>query len=230
MRVFMRSTSSASSGWRVSASASAALRAQAVKLESGVGSTCTRRRPTATLCPCCTSKPRCACRVRVTWSAVPPSTSLEASNGARTVSSSRTRSRSNAPVKVTSSTTPLPRRRELHFLGAHDRHHFVLGRTRGALGAAHGLAAYLDAIGCTPREEQAGGTEKGRHETRRRPRVQLMGRAYLQQPALVHDADAVRHGESLLLVVGHQYGGDTELALHLADGAAQLLTDLRIER
>ena len=36
--------------------------------------------------------------------------------------------------------------------------------------------------------------------------------------------------EGLFLVVRHQHGGDAELALHRADGAAQLLADLRVER
>src|SRR6184192_4065045 len=49
MRVFMRTASSASSGCRLSASASAGLAAQAVKLDNGVGRTCTRRTPMATL-------------------------------------------------------------------------------------------------------------------------------------------------------------------------------------
>ena len=36
--------------------------------------------------------------------------------------------------------------------------------------------------------------------------------------------------EGLLLVVGDEHRGDAELALHLADGAAQLLADLGVER
>ena len=61
-------------------------------------------------------------------------------------------------------------------------------------------------------------------------RVELVRRADLQQPPEVHDPDAVGHREGFLLVVRDQHRRDAELALHLADGAAQLLADLRIER
>ena len=124
----------------------------------------------------------------------------------------------------------LARRRDLHFLGAHDRDHLVLRPARGALGAAHGLAADLDTVGRAAGEEQVRGAEEGRHEARRGPRVQLVRRAHLQEPALTHDADAVRQGKGFLLVVRHEHGRDPELALHLADGAPQLLADLRVER
>ena len=56
------------------------------------------------------------------------------------------------------------------------------------------------------------------------------GRAHLQQAAEVHDADAVGHRERFFLVVGHEHRRDAELALHLADRAAQLLADLGVER
>src|SRR5256885_8570944 len=36
---------------------------------------------------------------------------------------------------------------------------------------------------------------------------------------------SVRHREGFLLVVGHEHGRDPELALHLADGAAQLRSE-----
>src|SRR5258705_8456671 len=58
---------------------------------------------------------------------------------------------------------------------------------------------------------------------RRPPRSTLfpyttLFRSHLQQSPEIHDPDAVRHGEGLLLVVGHEHGRDPELALHLADG------------
>ena len=56
-----------------------------------------------------------------------------------------------------------------------------------------------------------------------------MRRTHLQQPPEIHDPDAVRHREGFLLVVGHEHGRDPELALHLADGAAQFLADLGVQ-
>ena len=57
-----------------------------------------------------------------------------------------------------------------------------------------------------------------------------MRRSHLQQPPEVHDPDAVGHRKGLLLIVRDQHRRDAELALHLADGAAQLLADLGVER
>ena len=67
-------------------------------------------------------------------------------------------------------------------------------------------------------------------EARLRPRVQIVGLAALEQPALVHDADAVGERERFFLVVRDEDRRDAELALDLADRAAQFLADLGVER
>jgi hypothetical protein len=53
---------------------------------------------------------------------------------------------------------------------------------------------------------------------------------HFEQAAQVHYADAVGEREGLFLVVRDQHGGDAELALHAADGPAQLLADLGVQR
>ena len=65
---------------------------------------------------------------------------------------------------------------------------------------------------------------------RLRPQVELVRAAALEQPALVHDADAVGERERLLLVVGDEDRGDAQLALDPAHGAPQLLADAGVER
>ncbi len=96
--------------------------------------------------------------------------------------------------------------------------------------AATDARADADAVGGVARQEQVGGAEEGGDEARGGRAYSSCGRAHLQQPPEIHDADAVGQGEGLFLVMGDQDGGDAELALHLADGAAQLLADLGVER
>ncbi len=60
--------------------------------------------------------------------------------------------------------------------------------------------------------------------------VQVVRIADFEQAAVIHDADGVGEREGFLLVVGHQHGGDAQLALHRADGAAEFFTDLCIQR
>ena len=80
------------------------------------------------------------------------------------------------------------------------------------------------------RQHQVGRTQECGDEARRGPRVQVLRPPDLQQSPEIHDADAVGQRKGFFLVVRHQDGGDPQLALHLADGAAQLLADLGVER
>ena len=47
---------------------------------------------------------------------------------------------------------------------------------------------------------------------------------------MVHDTDGVGQREGLFLVMGDEDGGDSELALHGANGAAKFLADLGVQR
>ena len=85
--------------------------------------------------------------------------------------------------------------------------------------AALGLAA----------EEQVGRAEKRCDEARRGAGIELIGAADLEEPAEIHDADAVSEREGLLLVMRDEHRRDAKFALHLADRAAQLLADLGVE-
>ena len=60
--------------------------------------------------------------------------------------------------------------------------------------------------------------------------VKLLGRALLLDTALVHQHHAVGHGERFFLVVRDHHAGNAQLALQLADFAAQLGAHLGIER
>ena len=133
------------------------------------------------------------------------------------------------PAREVTGAEAIARRRNLHFLRAYHRDHFVLVDAGRTLGRSHRVGAHLDAIGRAARQDQVGRAEEGGHETRRGARVQIVRFTQLEQPPEIHDPDAVRHREGFLLVVGHEHGGDPELALHLADGAAQFLADLRVQ-
>jgi hypothetical protein len=126
----------------------------------------------------------------------------------------------------------LARRGELDFLGTQHRDHFMFASGLHLLGAfrVHGRGTEADAIGTLARQQQVRGTEEGGDETRGGLGVEIVGIADFQQPAVVHHADGVGQREGLFLVVCHQHGGDAELALHGADGTAQFLADLRVER
>ena len=60
--------------------------------------------------------------------------------------------------------------------------------------------------------------------------VDLVGRADLLDPAVVHHHDAVGDLERLVLVVGDEHAGDVHLVVQPAQPAAQLLAHLRVER
>ncbi len=93
-----------------------------------------------------------------------------------------------------------------------------------------GRGAEADAVGTLARQQQVGGTEEGGDETRRGLRIQVVRMPDFEQAAVIHDPDGVGQREGLFLVVRHQHGGDAELALHRADGAAKLFADLRVQR
>ncbi len=65
---------------------------------------------------------------------------------------------------------------------------------------------------------------------RRRPLVQLLGRAELLDPAAVHDRDPVAHRQRLLLVVGHVHERDPDLGLDALELDLELAAKLEVER
>ncbi len=111
---------------------------------------------------------------------------------------------------------------DLDFFGAYDGNDFVVtSSVEGTRSARiHGGFTEADAVPSLPRQYQVCGSEKGRDESGRRPRVQLLRLAHLQQPAQVHDSDSVGERERFFLVVCHQHRRDAKLPLHLADRAA----------
>ncbi|MNO59880.1 hypothetical protein D3C76_504770 [compost metagenome] len=60
--------------------------------------------------------------------------------------------------------------------------------------------------------------------------VDFLRRGVLLDLAVVHHRDAVGHQHGLVLVVGDHQGGDTQLALQLAQLGAQVLANPRIQR
>lgn len=60
--------------------------------------------------------------------------------------------------------------------------------------------------------------------------IDLGRRTYLFDAALVHDDDAVGHGERLFLIVRDHDRGDAELALQLLDLVSQMHAHLGVER
>ena len=72
--------------------------------------------------------------------------------------------------------------------------------------------------------------EEVEDERRGRLIVDLVGRADLLDPPLVHHHDAVGHFERLFLVVGDEDAGDVQLVVQPAQPAAQLLAHLGVER
>src|SRR5262249_15233567 len=59
--------------------------------------------------------------------------------------------------------------------------------------------------------------------------IEFALRPDLLDAAFIHDDEAVRHRERLLLVVRHHDGGEAELLLQLADLDAHLLPQLGVE-
>ncbi len=65
---------------------------------------------------------------------------------------------------------------------------------------------------------------------RRRPLVQLLGRAHLLDLAPVEHDHLVGDLEGLLLVVGHEQAGHVDLVMKTAEPGAQLVANLGVER
>ena len=59
--------------------------------------------------------------------------------------------------------------------------------------------------------------------------VEVLRSGDLLDAPVVHDADAIGHGERLLLIVGHEHGGGAGLQLDAADLVAQLHTHLGVQ-
>jgi len=59
--------------------------------------------------------------------------------------------------------------------------------------------------------------------------IDVLRRADLRNPALVHDYDAVRHRHGLFAVMSHVQRRKAEPALERFDFGAQLGADLRVE-
>src|ERR1700689_481937 len=80
---------------------------------------------------------------------------------------------------------------EFHFLRPDDGDDLVLARAGWGFSGEPLGRAEPQAILRLAREQEVRGAEKGCDEARRRPRVQLIRAAELEQPPQVHDADAV---------------------------------------
>ena len=85
-------------------------------------------------------------------------------------------------------------------------------------------------VGLVDADDQVRRAEEARDELGPRPRVQLVRRPDLEQPAFVEHADPVGDLERLFLVVRDEDRRDSHLALDAVDGAPQIDADLRVER
>ncbi len=72
--------------------------------------------------------------------------------------------------------------------------------------------------------------QKSGDEGGRGAQIDLLGRAELFDPALVHHRDLVRHRERFFLIVGDEQEGDARFALHRFQFGAHLLAQFGIER
>ena len=73
-------------------------------------------------------------------------------------------------------------------------------------------------------------TQELEHELGCRVIVDLVGRADLLDPAMVHYDDAIRDLQRLFLIMGDEYASDVHLVVQSAQPAAQFLAHPRIER
>ena len=78
--------------------------------------------------------------------------------------------------------------------------------------------------------QQVGRADEAGHEARRRVLVDGPRRAELLDPALVHDRDAVGHGQRLALVVRHVDERDADLALDPLELDLHGLAELEVKR
>ena len=72
--------------------------------------------------------------------------------------------------------------------------------------------------------------DKARHKLAGGAGVDLLRRAALDDGSLVHQEDPIRQGQRLLLIVGHEDGGELEALLDRADLLAQAAADAGIQR
>ena len=96
-----------------------------------------------------------------------------------------------------------------------------------------GLERNFEPVGRIGRDhalKQVGLTNERGDELAGRRLVDLLGRANLLQHAIVHDRDAVAHGERLFLIVRHVEERDVKLALEALELELHLLAQLEIER
>src|SRR4029450_2761359 len=78
--------------------------------------------------------------------------------------------------------------------------------------------------------EDVAGSQKRRDEERARLRVEPLRRVDLEEPAAIHDSDALPELEGLLLVVRHEHARHAQVLLDLLQILAQLPADLDVER
>ena len=119
-------------------------------------------------------------------------------------------------------------RRQAHCFRADQRHYLTIGCVlfhQRQLAAADDHLTAADLAG-----QPVGQADELGHERSRRAGVDLGGRRELLQPPLPHDADPVRDGQRLLLVVGNEQGRDAHVELDPADLVPQLRPDLRVQR
>ena len=95
--------------------------------------------------------------------------------------------------------------------------------------AAHQHGHVLAGIGLDRSWQQVRYPDEIGDEDRARRVIDVLGRADLFHPALVHDRDAVRHGEGLFLIVGHVDEGDPHLALNSLQLDLHRLAQLQVE-
>ena len=121
--------------------------------------------------------------------------------------------------------------REHDVLGAHDDRSLVAAaqRTRPAIDLEKRLAE-LHVAETIRAEQQVRGAEERGDEARAGPLIQRARLADFLQPAAIHHADAIGHAEGFFLIVRDDDRRDSDRTLNLADGAPQLVANLRVER
>ena len=124
---------------------------------------------------------------------------------------------------------------QVSVLGAHHDGDLALGLQRfrntrrhhaAAIQLHHGLAT--DNLGDLALDEIGLADEVG-HEAHRGAVVDVARGADLQDLALAHDRDAVRHGEGFLLVMGHEDEGDAGFMLQALQLDLHVLAELVVQ-